>query len=249
MQAPLTLTLSSGGVPVADRRFQLLVVDDDPALRGALAALLQLEGYEVTVAESLEDAQRAAQNLPDLVLLDLHLGSGKSYDFGRWLGSRGIPFLMLSGETKSLEKVLTLELGAEDYITKPFDEAELFARIRVILRRLGTSVGALQDLLIGNARLRVERRALERQGEIIPLTEQEFHLLLTFLRHPQEVLGREMLARDSGSQPLAAGQRHIDVAVGKLRQKLGTGSIVAVRGLGYQLALPVSSPPGASPAR
>ena len=76
---------------MADRRFQLLVVDDDPALRGALAALLQLEGYEVTVAESLEDAQRAAQNLPDLVLLDLHLGSGKSYDFGRWLGSRGIP--------------------------------------------------------------------------------------------------------------------------------------------------------------
>ena len=148
---------------------------------------------------------------------------------------------------KSLEKVLTLELGAEDYITKPFDEAELFARIRVILRRLGTSVGALQDLLIGNARLRVERRALERQGEIIPLTEQEFHLLLTFLRHPQEVLGREMLARDSGSQPLAAGQRHIDVAVGKLRQKLGTGSIVAVRGLGYQLALPVSSPPGRAP--
>ena len=112
---------------------------------------------------------------------------------------------MLSGETKSLEKVLTLELGAEDYITKPFDEAELFARIRVILRRLGTSVGALQDLLIGSARLRVERRALERQGEIIPLTEQEFHLLLTFLRHPQEVLGREMLARIADPSPSLQG--------------------------------------------
>ncbi|MFZ8915638.1 MAG: winged helix-turn-helix domain-containing protein, partial [Pseudomonadales bacterium] len=79
--------------------------------------------------------------------------------------------------------------------------------------------------------------------------EQEFHLLTTFLRYPQEVVSREVLARDSGSQPLAAGQRHIDVAVGKLRQKLGPGSIVAVRGQGYQLALPVASPAGASPAR
>jgi DNA-binding response OmpR family regulator len=234
---------------VADRRFQLLVVDDDPALRGTLAALLQLEGYDVTVADSLEAGQRAAQTLPDLVLLDLRLGSGKSYDFGRWLGGRGVPFLMLSGETSSLEKVLTLELGAEDYITKPFDEAELFARIRVILRRQGSPQGAVQDQLIGNARLRVERRALERQGETIPLTEQEFHLLTTFLRHPQEVLRREVLARDSGSQPLGAGQRHIDVAVGKLRQKLGPGSIVAVRGQGYQLVLPVASPSGARPAR
>ena len=95
----------------------------------------------------------------------------------------------------------------------------------------------------------MERRALERQGKTIPLTEQEFHLLTTFLRHPQEVLRREVLARDSGSQPLSSGQRHIDVAVGKLRQKLGPGSIVAVRGQGYQLALPVSSPLGGNPAR
>ena len=234
---------------MAKRRFQLLVVDDDPALRGTLAALLQMEGYDVAVADSLEAGQGAAQTLPDLVLLDLRLGRGKSYDFGRWLSGRGIPFLMLSGETSSLEKVLTLELGAEDYITKPFDEAELFARIRVILRRQGTPQGALQDQLIGNARLRVERRALEVQGETIPLTEQEFHLLTTFLRYPQEVVPREVLARDSGSQPLAAGQRHIDVAVGKLRHKLGPGSIVAVRGQGYQLVLPVASPSGASPAR
>ena len=234
---------------MAKHRFQLLVVDDDPALRGTLAALLQMEGYDVAVADSLEAGQQAAQTLPDLVLLDLRLGRGKSYDFGRWLSGRGIPFLMLSGETSSLEKVLTLELGAEDYITKPFDEAELFARIRVILRRQGTPQGALQDQLIGNARLRVERRALEIQGETIPLTEQEFHLLTTFLRYPQDVVPREVLARDSGSQPLAAGQRHIDVAVGKLRHKLGPGSIVAVRGQGYQLVLPVASPSGASPAR
>ena len=77
---------------MADRRFQLLVVDDDPALRGPLRPSCNWKGYEVTVAESLEDAQRAAQNLPDLVLLDLHLGNGKSYDFGRWLGSGASPF-------------------------------------------------------------------------------------------------------------------------------------------------------------
>ena len=93
---------------MAKRRFQLLVVDDDPALRGTLAALLQMEGYDVAVADSIEAGQQAAQTLPDLVLLDLRLGRGKSYDFGRWLSGRGIPFLMLSGETSSLEKVLTL---------------------------------------------------------------------------------------------------------------------------------------------
>lgn len=249
LQALLTLTLSSGGSPVMSHRPQILIVDDDAVLRGTLAALLQLEGYEVTLAETLADGQRAAKALPDLVLLDLRLAAGKSYEFGRWLDRRGIPFLMLSGETSSLEKVLTLELGAEDYITKPFDEAELFARIRVILRRRGAAGAGLQDQLIGDARLRVARRALERQGETIPLTEQEFHLLATFLRHPQEVLRREVLARDSGAQPLGARQRHIDVAVGKLRRKLGPGSIVAVRGQGYQLALPVTSPSGASPAR
>lgn len=234
---------------MAHRPPQLLLVDDDAVLRNTLAALLHLEGYEVTLAETLEEGQRAAMALPDLVLLDLRLAGGKSYEFGRWLARRGIPFLMLSGETSSLEKVLTLELGAEDYITKPFDEAELFARIRVTLRRWGGAGAALKDLLIGEARLRVDRRALERQGETIPLTEQEFHLLTTFLRHPQEVLRREVLARDSGAQPLGAGQRHIDVAVGKLRRKLGAGSIVAVRGQGYQLVLPVTTPSGASPAR
>ena len=249
LQALLTLTLSSGGVPVSDHRPQILIVDDDAVLRGTLAALLHLEGYRVTLAQTLEEGQRAAEALPDLVLLDLRLAGGKSYEFGRWLARRAIPFLMLSGETSSLEKVLTLELGAEDYITKPFDEAELFARMRVILRRQGAPRGALQDQLIGTARLRVESRALECQGETIPLTEQEFHLLATFLRYPQEVLRREVLARDSGAQPLAAGQRHIDVAVGKLRRKLGPGSIVAVRGQGYQLALPVTSPSGANPAR
>lgn len=227
----------------------LLLVDDDAVLRGTLAALLHLEGYQVSVAESLEEGQSVAQTLPDLVLLDLRLAGGKSYEFGRWLARRGIPFLMLSGESSSLEKVLTLELGAEDYITKPFDEAELFARLRVILRRRGGGIGTLQDHLVGDARLRVDHRALERQGETIPLTEQEFHLLTTFLRHPQEVLGREVLARNSGAQPLSAGQRHIDVAVGKLRRKLGPGSIVAIRGRGYQLVLPVTSPPGANPAR
>ena len=81
---------------------------------------------------------------------------------------------MLSGETKSLEKVLTLELGAEDYITKPFDEAELFARIRVILRRLGTSVGALQDLLIGNARLRVGAAPWSARARSSPSRSRNF---------------------------------------------------------------------------
>ena len=80
---------------MADRRFQLLVVDDDPALRGALAALLQLEGYEVTVAESLEDAQRAAQNLPDLVLLDRTWAAGRAMTLGAGWGAGASPFLML----------------------------------------------------------------------------------------------------------------------------------------------------------
>jgi DNA-binding response OmpR family regulator len=225
-----------------DSPARILVVDDDPGVRSTLSALLWAEGYFVSLAGTLAEAELAAAERPQLVLLDLHLKEGKSYAFGRWLKAQGIPFLMLSGERQSLEKVLTLELGAEDYITKPFDEAEFFARLRVVLRRQGAGQRGAEDLALGPFRLCIERRGLDGAEGFVPLTAQELALLRAFAAQPGQVLSRDALARSTGARPHTASSRHIDVAVGKLRKKLGPGALVAVRGQGYQLTLPVMAP-------
>ena len=218
------------------------MVDDDPGVLSTLSALLWAEGYFVSLAGTLEEARQAAAERPQLVLLDLHLREGKSYDFGRWLKAQGIPFIMVSGEQQSLEKVLTLELGAEDYITKPFDEGEFFARLRVALRRQGAGQRGAEDLMLGPFRLCLDRRGLEGAEGFISLTAQELALLRAFAAQPGQVLSREALAKTTGARPHIGSSRHIDVAVGKLRKKLGPGALVAVRGQGYQLTLPVSAP-------
>ena len=225
---------------MAKRRFQLLVVDDDPALRGTLAALLQMEGYDVAVADSLEAGQQAAQTLPDLVLLDLRLGSGKSYDFGRWLSGRGIPFLMLSGETSSLEKVLTLELGAEDYITKPFDPAEVVARVRARLRTAKPAARTSGNTArFSGWTAHFDRYTLETEtGEETTFSHAESAVLRLFLESPKRLISRQYMQEQLGGAAGESFDRAMDVRISRLRTKLGEDPknprlIKTIYGAGY----------------
>jgi len=234
-------------MPATDAAGQplILIVDDDAELADLVRELLAREGWAVHVVLAAADAEAALQRLqPELVLLDVMLPDANGYDLcRRWRAAHpSLGLLMLTARGDPLDRVLGLEIGADDYLAKPFEARELVARVRSLLRRLAPGRGDSAVLRFAGLRVDLVRRevwAAQDGGEAaVPLTSVEYKLLVTLARQPGRPLSREALSADvqaGGYKPL---DRTVDVQVARLRRKLrqaspGRAWIDTVRGEGY----------------
>ena len=235
------------------RQARLIVVDDDPDIRDLIVQQLRQEHYEVVAAGSLGELYQALSvHAADLIVLDLNLPDGDGLSLCRELRAEGndVPIIMVSARGSAVDRVLGLELGADDYLTKPFEPRELLVRIRNLLRRSHADEPDRQrDKGVRLARLGpwrldlFQRRLIAEDGRLVMLSSAEFRLLSRFIDEPNVVLSRESLVPER--RATAAFDRSTDLQVSRLRQKLATMPggeelILTVRGEGYVLASPVS---------
>lgn len=225
---------------------RLLIVEDEPSLAMAIRDELEFEGFEPSVVEDGAAAlERILKESPDLVVLDLMLPGRSGFDICREVRQQGrsTPIIMLTARAQEADKVRGLELGADDYVVKPFSLAELTARIRAVLRRTGASdPGAAQEraLSVGGLRLDVRKQEASVGDRKIELTHKEFQLLEFLLRHPGEVISRdEFLDRVWGGDVYVT-PRSVDTHMAALRRKIERDAdhpryILSVRGAGYKL--------------
>lgn len=229
----------------------ILVVDDDPRILRLVGHYLQREGYSVRMATCAREAREQLSRLPpDLIILDIGLPGEDGFTFAREIRSQStIPIIMLTGRSETVDKVVGLELGADDYLTKPFEERELLARIRSLLRRCRvprpSSSGTSGIARFGGWRLDLTRQELySPTGENVYLTSHEFRLLEAFVLHPNRVLSRDALMDRIAGRDWNPLDRSIDVLIAKLRKKIESNPaqptlIKAIRGEGYKLTTPV----------
>jgi len=206
---------------------RLLIVDDEPELRHLLKTYLSKEGYQV---EAVEDGSALDRYLVDhdvdLVILDLMLPGEDGLSIGRRLRQqKNLPIIILSARGEELDRIVGLEMGADDYLTKPFNPRELLARIRSVLRRCNeaaptSSAGENFIFTFGPFSLDVQKHKLVRSHQDIPLTTGEFTLLRIFLEHPDRVLNRDTLLEMTKGYDHSPLDRSIDVCVGRLRRKI-----------------------------
>jgi DNA-binding response OmpR family regulator len=226
----------------------ILVVEDDAKLRALLLHTLRENGYQVLSAGSGPEMARCLQSASvDLILLDIMLPGANGLDLCRALRrTSDVPVIMLSARGEEADRFLGLELGADDYVAKPFSSRELMARIRANLRRANGDLKRPQplrgELRFGNWTLDpAQRELVSPEGAVVDLSGAEFDLLLAFVRQPQRVIGRERLLELSRARVTDASDRSIDVLVSRLRRKLardgGDGGLIrTVRGVGYMFA-------------
>jgi two-component system response regulator RegX3 len=222
---------------------RILIVEDDPTHRYAISRLLEKDGFAVDVADDGEagiDAARAADY--DVVLLDWMLPKVSGIDVCRALRSESpVPIIMLSAKGTEAERVLGLELGADDYITKPFSSAELVSRIRSVLRRRALDVGDDRQVrIVGGVFLDLLRHRVEIDRREVQLTPTEYRLLSLLASDPERVFPREEIMRHLWQSAFIGDTRNVDVHVRNVRRKIEAdptepARLVTVRGVGYQL--------------
>jgi DNA-binding response OmpR family regulator len=251
----------SGSDPLA----KLLVVDDDVGLRETLADFFELEGYEVLQAANVTEARRQlSEGQPDLLLLDINMPGGDGLTFAAEMRSKtSTPIIILSGKGAMVDRVVGLEVGADDYLAKPFELRELLARVRAVLRRVqpasqatAASGGASTDqprlARFSVFVLEPSRRSLTTtSGKVVELTGAEFNLLTAFIERANRVMSRDAIADVTRRDDWDSFDRSIDTMISRLRRKLGAHAdasqlIQTVRGEGYVLAAEVkwSGPAG-----
>jgi two-component system response regulator MtrA len=218
---------------------RVLVVDDDPALAEMLGIVLRGEGFEPSFVGDGGRALAAFRAVkPDLVLLDLMLPGADGVDVCRALRAEsGVPIIMLTARTDTVDVVLGFESGADDYIVKPFKPKELVARIHARLRRTGAN--GPETLQIGDLAIDVAGHEVCRDGTVIPLTPLEFDLLAALARRPRHVFTRDQLLEQVWGYRHAADTRLVNVHVQRLRAKVERDPerpdiVVTVRGIGYK---------------
>jgi two-component system, OmpR family, response regulator MprA len=224
---------------------KILVVEDDPAVRNSLSRALRLEGYEAELHEEGASAIRSLQvAAPDAILLDLQLPDVDGLEICRRVRSSGdrTPILMVTARDAVDDRVAGLDAGADDYLVKPFDLAELFARLRALLRRRGPEEGEADVLRFEDLSLDLSTRDARRGDRVFTLTRVEFDLLELLLRHPRQVLTREVILDRVWGYNFDTGTNSLAVYVGYLRRKLEEGGeprlLQTVRGVGYVLREP-----------
>ena len=232
-------------------RRTILMVEDEESITVPLAEALAREGFDTevagTVAEALDLAGRVA---PDLVLLDVMLPDGSGYDVCRELRRESrVPIIMLTARGEETDKVVGLELGADDYIVKPFSAREVAARIRAVLRRAGetqaapSKATATTALQVGDLRLDPSRRSATLDGDELDLTRKEFELLELLMREAGSVITRERLIDEVWDVNWFGSTKTLDVHVSGLRRKLGDDPsspryLHTVRGVGFRFSGP-----------
>ncbi len=222
---------------------RVLVVDDDPALAEMLTIVLRGEGFETAVVGDGAKALPALRELkPDLVLLDLMLPGINGLDVCKAIRAESsLPIVMLTAKTDTVDVVLGLESGADDYIVKPFKPKELVARVRARLRRSDSEPA--EQLSIGDLTIDVPAHQVTRDGRHIPLTPLEFDLLVALARKPRQVFTREVLLEQVWGYRHSADTRLVNVHVQRLRSKVERDPerpevVLTVRGVGYKAGPP-----------
>jgi DNA-binding response OmpR family regulator len=221
---------------------KILVVDDEPTLVATLRYNLEREGFGVVTASDGESGLSAARaNRPDLILLDLLLPVMDGLEVCRILRREmTTPILMLTAKTEEIDKVVGLELGADDYVTKPFSMRELLARVRALLRRAETAAtGETEVLVAGELLVDLRRREASRGGQALPLKPKEFDLLAFFLRNRGRAFTRDQLLNQIWGYDFVGDTRTVDVHIRWLRQKTEDvpakpSRLITVRGVGYR---------------
>ncbi|MDK1472360.1 two-component system response regulator CseB [Streptomyces sp. 549] len=229
----------------------VLFVEDDDVIREALQLTLERDGFRVTaVADGLAGLESFRADRPDVALLDVMVPGLDGVSLCRRIRDEStVPVIMLSARADSIDVVLGLEAGADDYVTKPFDGAVLVARIRAVLRRFthsraagehggpGTAAAEPSDAVLSFGDLEVDTEGMEvrRDGEPVPLTPTEMRLLLEFSAAPGAVLSRDRLLERVWDYGWGGDTRVVDVHVQRLRAKIGQNRIETVRGFGYKL--------------
>jgi two-component system OmpR family response regulator len=242
-------------------RARVLVVDDDADLRASLNDMLSQAGFEVVEAADGQQMRAAlAGGAPSLVLLDLRLKGEDGLTLARGLRAQSaVPLIMISGQSDETDRVLGLELAADDFLVKPFSARELVARVRAVLRRTQQPLAAGAPatparpgergewLCFGPWRLNLKARELvDQDGKLCPLTQAEYRLLETFVRHPGRVWTRDQLLEHTRSLDTEVFDRAVDVLILRLRRKIEPNPkhpqyIVTERGQGYLFGVPVTA--------
>ena len=229
---------------------KLLLVDDEAALREPLAEYLSRQGFDVTQATSAADARsRLRDTTPDLVLLDIMMPGEDGLSLCRHLvESRDIPVIFLTARGEATDRIIGLEIGADDYVVKPFEPRELIARVRSVLRRAGRVQTASDENEIlefeGWQLDPLKRRLTDAEGAVVAISSVEFRLLVAFLEHPRQVLDRDRLLDMVQGREAHLFDRAVDNQVSRLRRKIEVDSrnpqlIQTVWGGGYMLAADV----------
>ncbi|AGT09027.1 response regulator [Paracoccus aminophilus] len=229
----------------------ILVVDDDPEIRSLLARYLGAQGFRVSVAADRRECEaRIADSAPDLLVLDVMLPDGSGLEICRGLQERRrLPVILLTALKEDVDRIIGLEIGADDYLGKPFNPRELTARIKAVLRRTSGTEAPAEELrhyaFAGFDVIPEQRRVTRADGSEIDLTGAEFDLLKVFLERPGRLLSRDQLLDLTQGRDRDPLDRSIDVLMSRLRRKLGEtepGAIFkTVRNGGYQLAVPVQA--------
>ncbi|MFL6144139.1 MAG: response regulator transcription factor [Labedaea sp.] len=215
----------------------VLVVEDDRAIADLVCLYLRREGFGTQVEANGRDALDAVRRLrPVAVVLDIGLPGADGIEVCRTMRAEDdwTPVLFVTARDDEVDRVLGLELGADDYLTKPFSPRELVARVRTVLRRAGGDPSGGEVLTVGRARVDVRQRRVWTDGTEVALTSTEFELLAHLMRRPGQVFERAQLLSAVWGYSAAAGTRTVDVHIAQLRAKLGAASpIRTVRGVGY----------------
>lgn len=229
---------------------RLLLVDDEPSLREPLAEYLARQGFVVRQAEDAAKARAALlEDTPDLVLLDIMMPGEDGLSLCRHLSeSKNIPVIMLTAKGEAMDRIVGLEIGADDYVAKPFEPRELVARIRSVLRRsTRPSTTPEEDAVYefdGWKLDPLKRKLSDPEGNVVPISSAEFRLLVAFLNHPRQVLDRDRLLDMVQGREAHLFDRAVDNQVSRLRRKMEDDSrdprlIQTVWGGGYRLAADV----------
>jgi DNA-binding response OmpR family regulator len=223
---------------------KIFVIDDEKALQEILQVNLSKEGYEVKVFSSAEEALKIMdKDVPDLILLDIMMQGMDGYDFCRKIRSmpqyKSIPVIFLSAKTEEFDKVLGLELGGDDYITKPFGIKELISRVKAVFRRSEIRTEDIPDAVLKHKGIELfpDQYILKVDNKNVKITKTEFNLLYLFMKHPGKVFSRDNIINSVKGEDIYVIDRTIDVHIMNLRKKLGKYKdlISTFSGVGYGL--------------
>ena len=221
---------------------KVLVVEDESSIREVVKLYLKRAGYEVRVAkDGLEAIEALTKEMPDLIVLDLMLPHVDGMEITRWLRERGdVPIIMLTARREEADRIAGLEMGADDYVVKPFSPQELVSRVRAVLRRTyGSLSNAEKSLVYGNLTIDPATRLVKKDGQEKVLTAKEFDLLLLLARHPRQVFSRNQLLDRVWGLSDYIDPSTVTVHVRRLREKIESDPsnpehIVTVWGVGYK---------------
>jgi DNA-binding response OmpR family regulator len=226
----------------AGKRTRILIVEDEPAMVAGLQDNFEFEGYDVISADNgAAGLERALNDDPDLVVLDVMMPRMSGLDVCKQLKAKrpGIPIIMLTARGQEIDKVVGLELGADDYVTKPFSIRELMARVKAVLRRASHPVPLPEVYRFSDVEVNIRGNEVSRAGKPIELSSKEFALLAYFISHPAETLSRDRLLDEVWGYDNYPNTRTVDTHIVHLRQKLELNPeeprfILTVHGTGYK---------------